>query len=416
MEDVGLQQFAPSAFRATHPTALQQFPHTYPSATLASHLGADFEDHALQGFSAADLSDLSAAPQLQQPSFQPRPVPPHPPQHPPSRAPPQINSHHQQPSGHNGYKQPGGGLFGVLTPRPGRAPLSYQPPLSQASIQNQIQIHNQIPNQSQPQHNAIARLQAEQQQEFSAPGPVDQTPEKVDSHFSNLKLIQNPPNLQEWREKLFHVDDTIVLSEDEFNTYFPHVDNVYSHRSTQRYKRKPFISHYWDCRLKGRPPGTPKSDDPTKKKRKRTARERDLCDVKIKITEYFPVMSPEYAAAVQSGPVDGNPASNFFAPDQIGAPATGQPQILGVLAPGGNLPPGHPGATGARYYTIQRVNGNGANGKADGTAGPHKHTLDESDRVKKNSVQRHFMKEEKEKRKTQVRDILVFGFVSRDWV
>src|ERR1700716_2847606 len=73
-----------------------------------------------------------------------------------------------------------------------------------------------------------------------------------------------------------------------FQTYFPHVDNVYSHRSTQKYKRKPFVSHYWDCRLKGRPPGTPKSDDPTKKKRKRTARERDLCDVKIKITEYFP--------------------------------------------------------------------------------------------------------------------------------
>ncbi|EEH40774.2 hypothetical protein PAAG_02750 [Paracoccidioides lutzii Pb01] len=78
------------------------------------------------------------------------------------------------------------------------------------------------------------------------------------------------------------------MSEEEFQTYFPHVDNVYSHRSTQKYKRKLFVSHYWDCRLKGRPPGTPKSRDPSKKKRKRTARERDLCDVKIKITEYFP--------------------------------------------------------------------------------------------------------------------------------
>src|SRR6201995_284667 len=75
--------------------------------------------------------------------------------------------------------------------------------------------------------------------------------------------------------------------EDRFETYFPHVDNVYSHRSTQKYKRKAFVSHYWDCRLKGRPSGTPKSDDPNKKKRKRQARERDLCDVKIKITEYF---------------------------------------------------------------------------------------------------------------------------------
>src|ERR1700761_4220864 len=93
--------------------------------------------------------------------------------------------------------------------------------------------------------------------------------------------------------------------EDRFETYFPHVDNVYSHRSTQKYKRKPLGSHYWDCRLKGRPPGTPKSDDPNKKKRKRQARERDLCDVKIKITEYF---SAEEAAKMGLAGNDGNGA------------------------------------------------------------------------------------------------------------
>lgn len=62
----------------------------------------------------------------------------------------------------------------------------------------------------------------------------------------------------------------------------------------------------------------------------------------------------------------------------------------------------HPGATGQRYYTIQRVNGNGGNGKGDGIPGPHKHALTESDRVKKNSVQRWCMKRDKEEKKTQV--------------
>lgn len=57
---------------------------------------------------------------------------------------------------------------------------------------------------------------------------------------------------------------------------------------------------------------------------------------------------------------------------------------------------------GARYYTIQRVNGNGANGKGDGTAGAHKHTIEESDKVKKSSIHRHFLKEEKERRKSMV--------------
>jgi hypothetical protein len=75
---------------------------------------------------------------------------------------------------------------------------------------------------------------------------------------------------------------------------------------------------------------------------------------------------------------------------------------LNTMSPMNNgFPAGHPGATGQRYYTVQRVNGNGGNGKGDGVAGPHKHTLEESDRVKKNSVQRYMLKEEKQKKKTQ---------------
>lgn len=194
-----------------------------------------------------------------------------------------------------------------------------------------------------------------------------------------------------------------------FLTYFPHVDNIYSHRSTQKYKRKPFVSHYWDCRLKGRPPGTPKSEDPNKKKRKRQARERDLCDVKIKITEYFPgartVMGSEFGG---SG-VDESDSNNFFAAGQPGSMMSTQQvqrpfDVLGStqLSSDGTLRLSKPGSDGNRYYTIQRVNGNGGNGKGDGAAGPHKHTLEESDRVKKNSIYRYFLKEEKMKKKTQV--------------
>jgi hypothetical protein len=94
-------------------------------------------------------------------------------------------------------------------------------------------------------------------------------------------------------------------------------------------------------------------------------------------------------------------ADNPFTPDQNGS-LRGRNQPFGVLAPSATLPQGHPGATGARYYTIQRVNGNGGNGRADGVGGPHRHTLEESDRVKKNSVLRHMLKEEKEKKKVLV--------------
>ncbi|KAF2639771.1 hypothetical protein P280DRAFT_499310 [Massarina eburnea CBS 473.64] len=217
------------------------------------------------------------------------------------------------------------------------------------------------------------------------PHEVEEPTQAVSNHgqFEGLRLISSPPDLDMWREKLFHVDDTITLTEGEFQTYFPHVDNVYSHRSTQRHKRKRFVSHYWDCRLKGRPPGTKKSTDPEKKKRKRVARERDLCDVKIKITEYFD--GDELVEQTGQHP----PAQNAVANDQWAMPGMTMTQAaLGV-----NLK--------QKFYTIQRVNGNGGNGKGDGVAGPHKHTLEDSDRVKKNSVQRWLMKNERDKKKAQ---------------
>ncbi|KAI4153428.1 MAG: hypothetical protein LQ341_000556 [Variospora aurantia] len=279
-----------------------------------------------------------------------------------------------------------GGQFGILTPHP------------------------QLPNQPQIHHEALGRLQNE----------IDLRPVAVqdggttEGHFSNMKTVPNPPDLDTWRQRLFDVEDIITLTEDEFQTYFPHIDNVYSHRSTQKYKRKPFVSHYWDCRMKGRPPGTAKSEDPAKKKRKRQARERDLCDVKIKITEYFPgarrIMGEDAPAPPPSEGRMDNINNNFFSAAQSGDVMHGQQHSrqFSFVAPGDGLVASdgaHPlnsmNAESRRFYTIQRVNGNGANGKNDGTAGPHKHSLEDSDRIKKNSVLRHMLKAEKEKKKSE---------------
>ncbi|KAI0009087.1 hypothetical protein F4779DRAFT_583744 [Xylariaceae sp. FL0662B] len=215
--------------------------------------------------------------------------------------------------------------------------------------------------------------------------PAAENPEQRPHGQLVNRIVVDPPDLQAWRDKLFNVDDTILLSNDEFETYFPHIDNVYSHRSTQKYKRKPFISHYWDCRMKGRPPGTPKSDDPSKKKRKRNARERDLCDVKIKITEYFP------GATIQ---VDGDTNMNG---SQLSAYQSPQQQNFSDGLPR----PAEARFNGQRFWTIQRVNGNGGNGKGDGVAGPHKHTLAKSDEIKKSTVQRYVTQQERESKKTQ---------------
>lgn len=138
--------------------------------------------------------------------------------------------------------------------------------------------------------------------------------------------------------------------------------------------------------MKGRPPGTPKSDDPSKKKRKRSARERDLCDVKIKITEYFP------GATILP---DGDATFNLA---QSSAYQSPQQQTFGD----GLSRPVDAHLNGEKFWTIQRVNGNGGNGKGDGVAGPHKHSLEKSDEIKKSTVQRYIAAQEKEAKKIQV--------------
>ncbi|KAF4478057.1 putative glutathione S-transferase [Colletotrichum fructicola Nara gc5] len=175
----------------------------------------------------------------------------------------------------------------------------------------------------------------------------------------------------------------------KFEAYFPHVDNVYSHRSTQTYKKKPFISHYWDCRLKGRPPGTKKSDDPNKKRRNRVSRKLNLCDVKIKITEYFPGATLHDLDDGSYVPLDGvqtlNGAHTVLAPP-------GEKQLRILPATITNLP-----ALGQKFWTIQRVNGHIS---ISGIPGPHKHSLAKSDEVKKNSIQRHLVKQNQEASKS----------------
>lgn len=155
------------------------------------------------------------------------------------------------------------------------------------------------------------------------------------------------------------------------------------------------------------------------------ARERDLCDVKIKITEFF---EGGENARMQQVPdeqmVEGDgqqghgqengegEANGYYASHTPQPPSHTNPNLDPSFQPPQPRPPGpsppppqhphnsvrtaHPDAPGARYFTIQRVNGNGGNGKGDGVAGPHKHSLEDSDRIKKNSVIRSTLKESRE--------------------
>lgn len=190
--EVTLQQQLPATLRNLQPAALQAL-HHHPQAhhgvpTLASQLGPE-----VHGFDPADASALSQHFQaelggppnghvLQTANvFEDTTHPRH-----RSR---QGSGQLQTPQRRQTQTFPHnhGGQFGVLAP---------QPPL---------------PSQQQPQHNSVSRLQQEQE--------LLQFPEQIggksDGHFGNLKIVPNPPNLKEWRERLFHVDEMITLTEEE---------------------------------------------------------------------------------------------------------------------------------------------------------------------------------------------------------
>lgn len=113
--------------------------------------------------------------------------------------------------------------------------------------------------------------------------------------------------------------------------------------------------------------------------------------MKIKITEYFATAGVLEDVAI---PEDMLPDMHSMFPLQ------GNNAFSVLSAPSTSLPEDHPGANGKRYFTIQRVNGTAAQGS--GLRCGHQHTLEESDRVKKNSVQRILLKEDKERKKSMV--------------
>lgn len=60
--------------------------------------------------------------------------------------------------------------------------------------------------------------QQQQQQPQSVPFQVNQddSPAKeIGGHFGGMKAIASPADLQQWREKLFNVNEMITLTEDE---------------------------------------------------------------------------------------------------------------------------------------------------------------------------------------------------------
>lgn len=99
-------------------------------------------------------------------------------------------------------------------PHPTQQHIQAPPPPSQQIAQQPPRIQQRLPD-IEPQTEFV-QPQAQSQSQSQGQNQDDDAPVTNHGQFEGLKLIPNPPNLDEWRDKLFHVDDTITLTEDEY--------------------------------------------------------------------------------------------------------------------------------------------------------------------------------------------------------
>ena len=108
----------------------------------------------------------------------------------------------------NGFGQPDNGMFGVLPQTRRQQHPGKEVDRGQFGV---LSPHPQLLSQHLNHDEQLGRLQHELD---LRPVPVTDGG-TTEGHFSNMKRVLDPPNLQEWRQKLFDVDETITLTEDE---------------------------------------------------------------------------------------------------------------------------------------------------------------------------------------------------------
>ena len=120
--------------------------------------------------------------------------------------------------------------------------------------------------------------------------PVTEGGDQIPIPTRTLKDLINPPrDLALMRQRLFEVRDKIELQVEEFELYWPYIDNVWvrQHKAgTDKSGR--VITDYYACRLQ-RPTYTPKPDTPRREgqpTRKKQIREGGTCQMRLKTIRY----------------------------------------------------------------------------------------------------------------------------------
>lgn len=81
------------------------------------------------------------------------------------------------------------------------------PSLRNGSMASQVRSTPEMRNAQ------LDMLQSEQEPNFAL---VPDIASKQEDYRKCMKVVPNPPDLDSWREKLFNVDETVTLSEEQY--------------------------------------------------------------------------------------------------------------------------------------------------------------------------------------------------------
>ena len=135
--------------------------------------------------------------------------------------------------------------------------------------------------------------QARQSEGVDFPQPV-QTGESSGRESSEIEtdtvhsLFNNPPNLSRIRRILFECKDPIEITLEEFETYWPFIDNVWVKQRSNASKEGHCTTDYYMCRLR-RPTHRTSETRPLpegKRPRKKRVREGGICNFQIKVVRF----------------------------------------------------------------------------------------------------------------------------------
>ncbi|KAL4956182.1 dihydrofolate reductase-like domain-containing protein [Aspergillus filifer] len=104
----------------------------------------------------------------------------------------------------------------------------------------------------------------------------------------NGTLIDNPPNLARIRNVMFECKEAIEISLQEFETYWPFIDNVWVKQRSNSSKEGHCTTDYYMCRLR-RPTHRSSETRPLpegKRPRRKRVREGGLCNFQIKVIRF----------------------------------------------------------------------------------------------------------------------------------